>query len=304
MQANTKDYVHLHFIVLIWGFTAILGVLITIPAVEIVFFRTLFAFLALGLLLYLRKRNFWLGYTETLKILSTGLLIAAHWILFFAAARVSTVSVTLAGMATCSIWTSFLEPMATKKGIKWFEVVLGGIVMIGLYIIFRFEFNHVVGLSMAVVSAFLSALFTVINGQLTLRHNPYMITFYEMVGACLGTALFFPIYKIYFAADGVLNLNPSSMDWVYLIILAVICTVYAYSASVQLMQKMSAYLINLTVNLEPVYGIILAVLIFKEDEQMTSGFYIGTLVILSSVLIYPLINRYYKRKAVGTDIIR
>lgn len=304
MQAGTKDYVHLHFIVLIWGFTAILGVLITIPAVEIVFFRTLFAFLALGLLLYLRKRDFGLGYANVLKILGTGVLIAAHWILFFAAARVSTVSVTLAGMATCSIWTSFLEPMATKKGIKWFEVVLGGIVMIGLYIIFRFEFNHVVGLSMAVVSAFLSALFTVINGQLTLRHNPYMITFYEMVGACLGTVLFFPIYKFYFATNGLLQLNPSAMDWVYLAILAIICTVYAYSASVQLMQKMSAYLINLTVNLEPVYGIILAVLIFKEDEQMTSGFYIGTLVILLSVLIYPLINRYYKRKAVGTDIIR
>ncbi len=304
MQASTKDYVHLHFIVLIWGFTAILGVLITIPAVEIVFFRTLFAFLALGILLYLRKRNFRLGYQDALKIMGTGLLIAAHWILFFAAARVSTVSVTLAGMATCSIWTSFLEPMATKKSIKWFEVALGGIVMIGLYIIFRFEFNHVVGLSMAVMSAFLSALFTVINGQLTQRHNPYMITFYEMVGACLGTALFFPIYKYYFAVDGLLQLNPTSMDWVYLSILAIICTVYAYSASVQLMQKMSAYLINLTVNLEPVYGIILAVLIFKEDEQMTSGFYIGTLVILSSVLIYPLINRYYKRKALETDILR
>lgn len=304
MHAGIRDYVQLHFVVLIWGFTAILGVLITIPAVEIVFFRTLFAVLALGVLLYLRKREFWLGPGETVKILGTGLLIAAHWILFFAAARLSTVSVTLAGMATCSIWTSLIEPLVTKRKIRWFEVVLGGMVMVGLYIIFRFEFNHVLGLLMAVISAFLSALFTVINGKFTMRHNPYMITFYEMAGACLGTALFFPVYKYYFAADGLLQLNPTNMDWLYLSILALVCTVYAYSVSVELMQKMSAYLINLTVNLEPVYGILLAVLIFNEDEKMTGGFYIGTLVILLSVLIYPLINKYYKRKALETDILR
>lgn len=304
MQAGTKDYIQLHFLVLIWGFTAILGVLITIPAVEIVFYRTLFAFIALGILLYIRKRNFKLGALETFKILSTGILIAAHWILFFAAARVSTVSVTLAGMATCSLWTSFIEPIATKRKIKWFEVVLGGIVMIGLYIIFQFEFDHVVGLSMALISAFLAALFTVINGKFTMRHNPYMITFYEMIGACLGTALFFPIYLKYFAKDGILHLIPTNMDWLYIAILALVCTVYAYSVSVELMQKMSAYVINLTVNLEPVYGIILAVIFFNEDEKMTAGFYWGTLVILLSVLIYPLINRYYKRKALGTDILR
>lgn len=304
MQAGPRDYLQLHFLVLIWGFTAILGVLITIPAVEIVFYRTLFAFIALGALLFIRKRNFNLGPTEIIKILGTGFLIAAHWILFFAAARVSTVSVTLAGLATCSIWTSFIEPLATNRKIKWFEVVIGGIVMLGLYIIFQFEFDHVLGLVMALVSAFLAALFTVINGKFTKRHHPYMITFYEMIGACLGTALFFPVYVKYFAADGVLHLVPTNMDWVYLTVLALICTVYAYSVSVELMQKMSAYVINLTVNMEPVYGIILAVIFFNEDEKMTTGFYWGTLVILLSVLVYPLINRYYKRKALRTDNLR
>src|SRR5690606_20214280 len=179
---------------------------------EIVFYRTFLAFLALGLLLLIRKKNFRIGRGEILKIFGTGFLIAAHWILFFAAARVSTVSVTLAGMATCSLWTSFLEPMTTGRKIKWFEVVLGGIVMIGLYVIFRFEFDHLLGLSMALLSAFLSALFTVINGRLVLRHNPYVITFYEMLGACLGTALFFPIYTIYFSDVG-LQLIPTGFDW-------------------------------------------------------------------------------------------
>ena len=304
MKAESRDFLQLHFLVLIWGFTAILGVLITIPAVEIVFFRTLLSFIALGFLLYFRKRKFSIGKKEILKILGTGFLIAAHWILFFAAARVSTVSVTLAGMATISLFTSFLEPIATGRKIKWFEVLLGTLAMVGLYIIFQFEFNHLMGLLMALASAFLAALFTVINGKFSLRHNPYMITFYEMIGACLGTVLFFPIYKAYFAAGSILRLAPTGTDWIYLSILAFVCTVYAYSVSVQLMQKMSAFVINLTVNLEPVYGIILAFLIFREDEKMTTGFYIGTLIILLSVLIYPLVNRYYRRKALQTDVLR
>jgi len=302
-MAQTKDYVKLHFIVWIWGFTAILGLLITIPAVEIVFYRTLLAFLVLGLMLKLRKRNFRLGKNEILKILGTGLLIGTHWILFFAAARVSTASVCLAGMATCSLWTSFIEPVFNRRKIDLTEVLLGFVVIVGLYIIFRFEFDHALGLIMAVSSAFLSALFTVINGQFIKKHNPYMITFYEMIGACLGTALFFPIYTIYFT-DGQLQLLPTTFDWFYLFILAGVCTVYAYSVSVDLMKNLSAFIINLTVNLEPVYGIILAVLIFGEKEKMASGFYIGTLVILAAVLCYPVINRYKRKKAMQIDNLR
>lgn len=304
MQANYKDFLHLHFLVLIWGFTAILGVLITVPAVEIVFFRTLIAFVALGLLLYLQKMNFRVGATEILKMLSTGLLMSAHWILFFAAARISTVSVTLAGMATCSLWTSFIEPVLTHRKIKWFEVALGSMGMIGLYVIFQFEFDHALGLTMSLVAAFLSALFTVINGKFSVRHNHYMITFYEMIGAFLGTVLFLPFYVHYFAPDSVLHLSPNVLDWLYLSLLALVCTVYAYSVAVQLMQKISAFVINLTVNLEPIYGIILAVIIFGDDEKMTDGFYVGTLIILASVLIYPILNRLHKRKALETDIWR
>lgn len=304
MVATTKDYVKLHFIVWIWGFTAILGLLISIPSVEIVWYRTMIAFMALGVMLHFRKHNFQLGYKEVLKILGTGFIIAAHWILFFAAARVSTASVCLAGMATCSLWTSFIEPWVNKRKIKIFEVVLGLVVIVGLYVIFRFQFNHALGLFMAVVSAMLSALFSVINGQLIKKHSPYMITFYEMLGAFLGTSLFFPIYITYFAPDGMLHLVPTAMDWLYLSILALICTVYAFSVSVELMKRISAFVVNLTVNLEPVYGIILAVLIFGEKEKMEPGFYLGTLIILASVLIYPVVNKRYKRKALEVDNLR
>jgi drug/metabolite transporter (DMT)-like permease len=304
MIADTKDYLHLHFLVFIWGFTAILGLLISIPAVEIVFYRTLIASIALWILLKYRRRNLALGQVEIIKIFTTGFLIAAHWILFFAAARVSTASVCLAGMATCSFWTSLLEPLLTRRKVKAFEVFLGLLVIAGLYIIFRFEFNHALGLGMAVVSAFLAALFTVINSKFTRRHNPYSITFYEMAGACIGIGLFFPIYLSFWAVNGKLQLVPQQLDWLYLLILALVCTVYAYSVSVELMKKISAFSVNLAVNLEPVYGIILALLIFGEREKMQPGFYFGTAIILLSVLSYPVINRIKRRKALEVDTIR
>jgi len=291
-----KDYLMLHFIVWIWGFTAILGLLISVPAVEIVFFRTFLATAILGVVFLLRKKTVRIEKTELLKVLGTGVLIAMHWILFFGAARMSTVSVCLAGMATCSLWTAFVEPWVNKQKVKWYEVMLGIIVLIGLYVIFKFEIRYWEGLMMAVGSAFLGACFSVSNGQLTKKHSPYLITFYEMMGACLFTVLFMPVYSSFFTGEGGLQLGLKPMDFFWFFLLSGICTVYAFSVSVELMKRLSVFVINLTVNLEPVYGIILAVLIFGEKEKMTTGFYLGTLIILFSVFMYPVFNYVYKRR--------
>lgn len=299
-----KDYLHLHFLVLIWGFTAILGLLINIPAVEVVFYRTLIATIGLMILLYARRISFIIGRPNVLKLLSTGVLIAGHWILFFWSARVSTASVCLAGIATTSFWTSFLEPLVLRKRIKWYEVFLGLIVILGLYIIFHFEFNHAVGLAMALGSAFLAALFTVINARFTKHMHHYQITFYEMIGACVSILLFFPVYKYFLTPDNAIHLTLNFYDLLYLSILALVCTVYAYSASIDLMKKISAFSVNLSVNLEPVYGIILAVIIFGDREKMQPGFYAGAAIILLSVLAHPLLNKMYRRKYLETDTLR
>lgn len=303
-MSQFKHYLHLHFIILIWGFTAVLGLLITIPVVETVFYRTLLSCAALGVLLYFRKRNFRLGQKQIWQILGTGALIAAHWILFFGAARVANASVCLAGMATCSLWTSMLDPLMTKRKLQLYEVILGLVVIVGLYVIFRFEFDYALGLAMAIVSAILASVFTIINSKLTKVYNPYMITFYEMGGACLSIVLFFPFYAYFMAESGSLQLLPSQNDWLYLLILALICTVYAYSASVELMQHITAFAMNLTTNMEPIYGIILAVIIFGESEKMTPAFYTGTSIILLSVLAYPVINRYRNRKKLRARMIQ
>lgn len=290
-----KDYLMLHFVVLIWGFTAILGMLISIPTIEMVFYRTFLAFVALGLIFWWRKTKIRIPQKELLKILATGGIICLHWLLFFGAARVSNISVCLAGLATASFWTAFIEPMVNKTKVKWYEVLLGLVIIVGLVIIFSFELDYWLGLVMSVGSALLGACFMVINSRLTKRGNPYIITFYEMLGACLFSVLALFCYQLFYSGEE-LQLIPTTMDWVWLFLLAGFCTVYAFSVSVELMKRLTAFAVNLTVNLEPVYGIILAVLIFGEKEKMTGGFYLGTLIILLAVCLYPLFNYIYKRR--------
>ena len=288
-MSSTRDYLELHFLVLLWGFTAILGVLISIPPVELVFYRTFLSALFLVVIIKVRGTGFNVGYQAMGYLLMAGVLVAAHWITFFWSARVANVSVSLAGFATVALWTSILEPILLKEKFYWYELVLGLLVILGLYIIFRFEFAYAWGLTLAVISAFLVAVFTVLNRKWTFRYDHYVITFYEMIGAAFSIVLFFPWYAQW-QPHGI-QLLPASLDWVYLVILSLVCTVYAYSVSVELMKRISAFAINLTVNLEPVYGIILAVIIFGEKERMTAGFYWGTGVILLAVLLHPVISR-------------
>ena len=294
--ASTKDYLHLHFLVLIWGFTSILGVFVSIPSVELVFYRTLWACVLTAALLLWRKVPMALPREEILKLTATGVLIAIHWILFFWAARVSNVSTCLAGIATSSLWTSLMEPLITKRKFSWFEMLIGLVVMAGLYIIFYYEFDKAVGLLLGIASAFFATVFSIMNGKFTTKHHHVVITFYEMAGALVGIILFLPAYAYFFAPNQTLSLVPTATDWVCILLLAGVCTVYAYAAAVDLMKKFSAFSMNLTINLEPVYGIILAFLIFGEKEKMTAGFYIGTMVIIASVFSYPLIDKKLRKR--------
>ena len=291
-----KDFLELHFIIFLWGFTAILGKLISIPAVELVAIRTLITCASLALIIKFRGGLFRVGSIPFLKMLGVGFLIAAHWILFFASARVASISISLAGLATASLWTALLEPIFTKKKIKPHEILLAILIMIGLYVIFQFEFDHAVGIVMAVGSALMAAIFTIINSRLTKKYPAATITCYEMGGACLATVLFFPLYLAYFTPNAALDFSLSAMDWVWLMILTLVCTVYAYTGGVRLMQRISAFAMNLTVNLEPVYGILLAWIIFGESEQMSMGFYYGAMIILAAVFIYPILDSWYERR--------
>lgn len=288
-MSHTSDYLKLHFIVLLWGSTAIFGKLISIPAVEMVFFRTLLATVGMIALILFTRGKLWIPFRDAVKLISVGLLVGAHWIAFFASGQISTASVSLVGFATASFWTAILEPISNKQKIRPLEISLGILVVVGLYIIFQFDFNFFDGLLLGILSGLLLAIFAVINSHF-IKHLPaHTITLYEMGGAFLFCLLFLPVYQLFWAEE--LNLSPSKMDWVYISILAIVCTVYAYSLGIELMKRISVFVIQLTLNLEPVYGIILAVFVLDESRYLNLPFYIGTGVILLSVLIYPLIKR-------------
>jgi drug/metabolite transporter (DMT)-like permease len=299
-MASTSDYLKLHFIIFLWGFTAILGLFVTIPAIEMVVFRTLTAAVGMGLVMLFLKQGYKLPAGYLPKLMLTGFVVAAHWITFFVSARVSNASVSLVGIATGSLWASVLDPFLTKRKIRGYEVLLGLLVIVGLYVIFSFDFKYPLGLALGVSSGFLSALFFAMNQRLGRTVGTYQITFYEMTGACIGTIVYLLIHSTIVDTRYQVNFNATLTDWLSILILGLVCSVYAFSVSVDLMKRLSVFFMQLSLNLEPVYGIILAVLIFGETEKMNWQFYIGTLLILLSVAGYPILKRKFNPDGLTT----
>lgn len=292
-MASSSDYLKLHFIVFLWGFSAILGKLVSIPAVELVFFRSIFAATGMAAVIYFSKGSFYVTKRDFIYMILIGLIVALHWLAFFGSARVANVSVSLVGFATNSLWAALLEPWFNKTKLKKYELVLGFVVLIGLYIIFSFDFQYKLGLALGILAGFTSALFSVYNSRLVKRNGARVITFYEMIGVFIGTGLFLPFWSL---AGNELHLVPPAMDLFYIATLAGVCSVYAYTVAVELMKRVSVFMIQLTLNLEPVYGIIMAVIIFGQNEKMNLNFYIGTIVIMSAVAVYPLMKKRFEPK--------
>jgi drug/metabolite transporter (DMT)-like permease len=293
MKPKLADYLHLHFVVLIWGFTAVLGLLAdSVSAWGLVIQRTLWAAVGLGVVMLVRRQKVQISRAERVKLLAVGVILAVHWFTFFGSARIANASISLAGLATGSLWCSLLEPLFYHRKIRLLEVGLGLVAMVGLYVIFHFEFNHALGLGLAVLTALLSAIFTILNSQFVKHHDALTITFYEMLGASATGIILALVYQQLVPTDPITLVPTDPVDWLWIFTLAGVCTVYAYTAAVWLMKKFSPFAVNLTVNLEPVYGIMLAVLIFGEKEKMTTGFYAGGAIILAAVLAYPLLSSW------------
>ena len=286
------NYLHLHFIVFIWGFTAVLGALITLDAIPLVWFRMSMATGFVLLFLLFKKENL----TFSLRTLSGfalgGIIIALHWLTFFGAIKASNVSVTLAVLSTGAFFASLLEPLLYGRKIILYEVLFGLLVIVGLYIIFDMEGSHTLGIVLALTSAFLSALFSVINGKFVKKYKASAISFYELLFGVIAISLFLAFTgkfdKKFFTI--------SSEDWMYLAILASACTAYAFIASIHVMKWISPYTVMLTINMEPVYGIILALLVLGDSEKMGSQFYYGAILILLTVITNGIIKMSMERK--------
>jgi len=290
---SIKYLILLHIVVLIFGFTGILGKLISIPSELLVWYRMLIASVSLAIYIKLRGKSLKLKKEGRIKVTTVGFIIAAHWIFFFEAIKQSNVSITLAALATASIFTALLEPLFFKRKIHYYELFLGALVLLGLYFIFQFETDNATGIILGVIAAFLASLFTVINGKLIKQYDSERISLYELSGGVLAISIYFLLGL----ADDAFSLEIPTSDLLWLLVLGVICTAFAFVASVEVMKELTPFTVSLSINLEPVYGIILAFLIFGEEEKMSLGFYLGTILILSSIFVNVWLKRRARKRA-------
>jgi drug/metabolite transporter (DMT)-like permease len=277
---NLRHYITLHFLIFIWGFTAVLGALISLEAIPLVWYRLALTIPFLLLWSLLKKIPVKIDIKAFARFSFLGLIIALHWVSFFYAIKISNVSVTLITLSSGAFFTSLIEPLFFKRKVLLREVILGLFIISILYVIFRGDQFHLTGMLWALVAAITSAIFSVINGLYVRTYNADVISLYEFGMAAVFMSLYLFMTNGFY--EGFFQL--SQMDWVYLLILSGICTAYAGLVSIRLMKYISPFTIMLSINLEPVYGIILALLIFGEEEYMSPTFYIGAIVILVVVI--------------------
>ncbi len=284
-RPTLRDMLQLHLVVLAWGFTAILGKLITLPAVDVTIWRTALAAAGLVGITLMARIRFRLPAATVWAFLGTGLLIGWHWMLFFLSARLGSASVSLAAMPTVMIWCSLIEPLFDGTR-RWSRMeLLVGLVMVGaVWMIYRFEFDQWLGFTVGLVSAFLAALFAVINKSFAGKHPPVVICGFQMVGACLACLALLPF-------TGASLTVPAGPDLLWLLVLSQVCTVGAYVGYLDVLERMSVFTINVVYNLEPVYGIVLAALILGDTERMSGGFYLGAGIIVAVVMGLPWLRR-------------
>ena len=283
-----KNQLHLHFIVFIWGFTAILGALISIDAVPLVWYRVLLASAALYLVLRIRKVRFDENWADLLKLAIGGLIVGLHWVTFFHAIKISTVSTTLVSLSSSAFFVVLIKPFFERKKFQWYELFLALVAIVGFVVIFRSETVYTEGILVALASAFLVALFAVMNSRFIQKYSGSKIAFYELFFAMVFLSALL-LVEGKFTPD---FFTMSQQDWIYLLVLALVCTAYPFVVATNLLKKMSPFTIILTNNLEPVYGIILALLIFGDKEMMSPQFYLGALVILSCVVLNGWIKNF------------
>lgn len=303
LSSTPKDYLLLHICILFWGFTSVLGVLSSLEAPYLVLYRSLLSFISLMAILYLKKMPLEFPKSSLFQLLLAGSLTGFHWITFFASARMSNVSTCLAGMATTALWTSLLEPIMTGGKFRMKELLLAMLVASGLLLIFYADFRLASGLIISIISALSCAVFTIMNRNLVKQHTAFQITAWEMGIAFVFTAACLPLLASGGFIPAAMPPLPAGWDWLNIAFLAWVCTVFAYTVSVELMKRLTAFALTLTVNLEPVYGILLGLLIFGKKEEMPALFYAGLLLILAGVFSFPLLEGRLKREKKNPETV-
>ena len=287
MDSRAKNILLMHFVILIFGFTGILGKLITIEAIPLVFWRTLIGGGAIYVWLKMRRKVSRKSAADVLKMGGIGLLVAIHWITFFASIKISNVSVALTMLATSPMFIGFLEPLIFKRKIDWRELTVAAVVLIGVGTIFSFNTTYHEGMILGIISAFFASLFATFNGVLIKTHDASNISLVELLSA---SAAIFILLFFTGEVNGDLFVL-SGQDWFWITILALVATSFAFIAFTSVMKVLTPFTTSVAINLEPIYSIILAVIIFGDEEIMGTRFYIGASIIICAVMLNTILKR-------------
>lgn len=277
-----KALLQLHIAVFLWGFTGVLGRLISLNEGLLVWWRMFLTVATLVFLRWVQKEFEAIAWKDALKIGGVGALVALHWVTFYGSIKMANVSIALTCMAAGGVFTALAEPLAFRKKIDIWELMLGVITLVGIGLIFHFNPKYKWGILVGIFSVLLAVVFSILNKMLVGKFNAKTISLYELGGGWLAWTLLLPVYWYFIPAQ---SFWPIGMDWIWLLIMAWFCTVLSVNLSLQALKHISAFTQNLTLNLEPVYGIILAFIVFKENRDLSPGFYVGFLLIALAVLL-------------------
>lgn len=291
-RSDARNYLQLHLVVLAWGLTAILGKLITLAPVDVVIWRTLIAAIGFALLAPWLGHRLTLSSSRILAMLGVGAILGLHWVLFFWSARLATASVCLAVMPTGMLWCTLIEPLIDGTRRWRLSELIVGMVMVGaVWLIYAVEFRYWQGFTVAIFAALLAAFFATLSKQQVAKDTHWsVIGVYQMSGACLAALVARP-----FLEHGLLPVLPDPTSSLWLAVLALVCTIAAYAGFMDVLKRVSVFTVNVVYNMEPVYGIILAALVFGQAEFMSGGFYLGAGIILAVVLALPWIRRWVEK---------
>jgi drug/metabolite transporter (DMT)-like permease len=280
-----KAFLQLHAAIFLAGFTGVLGRLITINEGLLVWYRMFFSAVFLLALSFFSKKIKFLPWRQALPLIGIGAIVALHWVFFYGSVKYANVSVSLVCFSTMGFFSAFLDPLISKRKMDLIEILLGIMVMLGVYLIFHFDQDYRWGILYGIVSSILAAIFTIINKKYVDKHDAQTITLYELGGGWLSLNFVLPFYLQFVSFS---SYFPSLSDFLWLLVLSLLCTVLAFNLSIKALKKISPFTVNLSYNLEPVYGILLAFVIYKEHLDLEISFYAGLLIIFLTVVIQSI----------------
>lgn len=292
-------FIQLHIAIFLAGLTAILGRLIDLNEGMLVWYRMLFTCIVLWLMHYFAKDKATVSADQRVRIYAVGAIVALHWVTFYGSIKYANVSIALICFSSIGFFTALMEPLLTRRRIHATELLLGLLTVAGIAIIFHFDAQYKTGIIIGLISAVLASLFPIMNRKLLQQNDASTITREEMTGGFLALTVLLPFYLWLFPAG---NYAASVQDIGWLLVLSLLCTVLAFNLSMRALRHISAFTVNLSFNLEPVYGIILAFLIFREDKFLSGSFYIGFALIVLSVLLQTLLVLHKRRYATSKPV--